>query len=85
MAAVGVECTVLQFIDTQRLIFGVFVAKAVSLGWILSLKGGAGVVSMELRSSQQRLTAASADRLCRRGERLEAVIAIADPSTMQPN
>ena len=40
---------------------------------------------MELRSSGQQMTAASADRLYRREERLEAVIAIADPSTMQPN
>ena len=40
---------------------------------------------MELRSSGQQVIAASADRLCRREERLEAVIAIADPSTMQPN
>ena len=40
-----------------------------SLEWIWLLKGRAGVVIMELRSSQQRLTAASADRLCRREEK----------------
>ena len=40
---------------------------------------------MELRSSGQQVTAASADRLCRREERLEAVMAIRDPWTMQAN
>ena len=55
-----------------------------SLEWGLSLKNGTGWGAWSCGQVSSGLTAASADRLCRRKERFEAVMAIGDPSTMQP-
>ena len=55
-----------------------------SLECFLSLKNGTGWGAWSCGQVSSDLTAASADRLCRRKERFEMIMAIRNPSTMQP-